>query len=192
MSDKKLIIAVDFDGTCVKHAFPEIGEDIGAVPVLKRLVAEGHKLILYTMRSNCEGNTGASDEFPNVINGEFLNHAIEWFKTNGIELWGHQTNPNQGSWTTSPKCYAHLYIDDAALGAPLRLDKDPDIEFSRPYIDWTAVELILEADDILPVSLPEMACDHKFVDDVCVWCKEPKFGQEYEDKMREADEETIL
>ena len=45
-----MVIAVDFDGTCVTHAFPKIGEDIGAVPVLKRLVKAGHKIILYTMR----------------------------------------------------------------------------------------------------------------------------------------------
>ena len=37
-----MIIAVDFDGTCVKHAYPKIGEDIGAVPVLKEMVRQGH------------------------------------------------------------------------------------------------------------------------------------------------------
>ena len=44
-------ICIDFDGTCVKHEFPEIGEDIGAAPVLKELIANGHRLILFTMRS---------------------------------------------------------------------------------------------------------------------------------------------
>ena len=43
MSKKKLVIAVDFNGTCVTYCYPEgTGEDIGAVPVLKRLLAEGH------------------------------------------------------------------------------------------------------------------------------------------------------
>ena len=46
-----MIIAVDFDGTCVKHAYPKIGEDIGAIPVLKQLVNDGHQLVLNTMRS---------------------------------------------------------------------------------------------------------------------------------------------
>ena len=41
-----MYIAVDFDGTCVTHAYPEIGNDIGAVPILKRIVERGHKLIL--------------------------------------------------------------------------------------------------------------------------------------------------
>ena len=31
-------ICVDFDGTCVTHEFPKVGKDIGAVPVLKKLV----------------------------------------------------------------------------------------------------------------------------------------------------------
>lgn len=45
-------ICIDFDGTCVMHEFPEVGQDIGAVPVLKKLVEAGHNLILFTMRSD--------------------------------------------------------------------------------------------------------------------------------------------
>lgn len=51
-----MIIAVDFDGTCVTHEFPEVGKDIGAVPVLRELVEKGHKIILYTMRSHPDKN----------------------------------------------------------------------------------------------------------------------------------------
>lgn len=51
-----MIIAVDFDGTCVTHDFPRVGKDIGAVPVLKELVECGHKLILHTMR-DAKSNT---------------------------------------------------------------------------------------------------------------------------------------
>ena len=47
-----MTIAVDFDGTCVKHKYPLVGEDVdGAVSVLKELVRKGHKIILYTMRN---------------------------------------------------------------------------------------------------------------------------------------------
>ena len=49
MCKKKLVIAVDFNGTCVTYAYPDAtGEDIGAVPVLKRLLKEGHSLVLMT------------------------------------------------------------------------------------------------------------------------------------------------
>ena len=117
---KGLQIAVDFDGTCVTHDYPRVGKDIGAVPVLKRLVKEGHQLILWTMRS-----------------GKELNDAIKWFEENGIELYGIQENPNQKSWTSSPKAYAQLYIDDAALGAPLLMDSSLS---NREFINWKVVE----------------------------------------------------
>lgn len=37
-----MIIAVDFDGTCVTHEFPRVGEEIGAAEVLKELTDKGH------------------------------------------------------------------------------------------------------------------------------------------------------
>ena len=46
-----MIIAVDFDGTVVTHEDPRIGNDIVAVPVLKKMIEEGHKIVLNTMRS---------------------------------------------------------------------------------------------------------------------------------------------
>ena len=49
-------IAIDFDGTCTTHEFPKIGKDIGAVRVLKRLINNGHNLILFTMRSDRRRN----------------------------------------------------------------------------------------------------------------------------------------
>lgn len=149
MNIKPIVIAVDFDGTVVTHDFPHIGKDIGSVRVLKRLVDEGHKLILWTMRGNPTNNTGSSDEVPVILNGPHLDEATNWFKENGIELYGIQRNPTQDAWTKSPKCYAQLYIDDAALGAPLKHDLDLS---DRPFIDWNAVESILEMDGVLTPS----------------------------------------
>jgi hydroxymethylpyrimidine pyrophosphatase-like HAD family hydrolase len=53
-----MIIAIDFDGTCVTHEFPKVGKDINAVPVLKALVENGHQLVLFTMRSDIVNPTG--------------------------------------------------------------------------------------------------------------------------------------
>lgn len=127
-------IAIDFDGTCVTHEFPKVGKDIGAASVLKALVRAGHSLILYTMRSNTKGNTGFSDCVPEVHNGNFLDDAINWFKENDIELYGIQSDPHQTTWTSSPKCYAELYIDDAALGVPLVFPVN-----ERPFVNWEVV-----------------------------------------------------
>jgi predicted HAD superfamily phosphohydrolase YqeG len=119
-------IVLDFDGTVVAYEYPNVGRDIGAVPVLKALVNSGHKLVLFTMRS-----------------GNKLQDAVDWFKSHDIELYGVQTNPTQKNWTSSPKAYGHLIIDDAALGCPLKTDVDENGVESRAYVDWTKVQSML-------------------------------------------------
>ena len=124
----ELVIAVDFDGTCVTHEYPYMGSDIGAVPVLKELTESGYRLILTTMRS-----------------GKTEKEAVKWFKDNDIPLWGVNKNPEQKSWTSSPKVYADLYIDDCALGVPLTTSASS----TRPYVDWTRVREWLVAEGYL-------------------------------------------
>ena len=119
-------ICVDFDGTCVAHEYPKVGEEIGAIPVLKELVDRGHRLILFTMRS-----------------GKELYEAENWFSENGIFLYGVNVNPTQRNWTKSPKAYGQMYIDDAALGCPLVYGED------RPYVHWEVVKMHLENRGVL-------------------------------------------
>jgi hypothetical protein len=103
------------------------------VPVLKSLVAAGHKLILNTMRC-----------------GRELQAAVDWFKQNDIPLYGVNKDPGQSKWTQSPKVFANMYIDDAALGCPLLYPikgaLPPDDKASgRPYVDWEKIaELFAE------------------------------------------------
>lgn len=133
-----MIIAVDFDGTCVTHDFPKVGEDIGAVPVLKALTKAGHKLILYTMRSHkkeaqVEENSLGWDNPKEIrLETDVLDDAINWFKKNHIPLWGVNENPEQKNWTDSSKPYAHLYIDDSALGCPVIWNYKLS---GRPFVD---------------------------------------------------------
>lgn len=119
--NKPITVAVDFDGTCVEHAYPAIGDDIGAQEVLKWLVSRDVRLILFTMRSDIP-----------------LIGARTWFTLNEIPLFGINENPEQSTWTSSPKPYAQIYIDDAALGCPLI---QPDGR--RPYVDWVKVREML-------------------------------------------------
>ena len=130
-------IAVDFDGTCVENAFPYVGRDIGAAPVLKALIEKGHKLILWTVRTNVDDPTGDRED-PNIIlePGKYLDDAVAWFKENNIELHSINENPSQRSWSTSPKVYVHMYIDDLALGTPLS---------KAGYVDWYKIKCMLEA-----------------------------------------------
>jgi hypothetical protein len=131
-----MIIGIDFYGTCVTHDYPEMGKDIGAVPVLKSLVDKGHKLILFTMRSDKE----------NADTEQYLTDAANWFKENDIPLFGIQTNPTQHTWTNSPKAYCDLYIDDSALGCPIKYDTQLS---AKPFVDWLVVQKLLEQKAIL-------------------------------------------
>lgn len=126
-------IAIDFDGTCVTHEYPNVGEDIGAVPVLRRLVEHGHRLILFTMRS-----------------GKELDDAVAWFNDNDIILHGININPGQNEWTSSPKAYAHLYVDDAALGIPLTNYYNGKWYRGRNFVEWGEVERYMMALGYLP------------------------------------------
>jgi len=120
-----MVIALDFDGTCVTHKRPGIGMEIGATPVLKRLIKSGHNLILYTARTE-----------------EALQQAIKWFKDRNIPLYSIQSNPKH--WDDQPGFYVDMYIDDLALGIPLiYLPGEP------PYVDWSSVVRLLKDKQIL-------------------------------------------
>ena len=136
-----LVIVIDFDGTCVSHEFPKVGKDIGAVPVLKRIVDNGHRLVLFTMRSDI-GNPISNNPDIHAEGGNYLTDALNWFVKNNIPLFGVQTNPEQKSWTSSPKAYGQIYIDDAALGCPLFYNKNIS---DRPYVYWKEVEYQLKS-----------------------------------------------
>ena len=108
MSDKKLTIAVDFDGTLCEFAFPDIGEQRRSHKMLMfkliQLRNEGHKLILWT-------NRGDNDEYP------VLTEAVEWCRDKGLVFDAVNENlPNQKKLSGySPKVMADIYIDDRAL-----------------------------------------------------------------------------
>lgn len=104
-----MIIAVDFDGTIVKHKFPEIGEPLpDALRVLRRLLDEGNWLILNTCRED-------------LPERKYLTEAVEFCKGHGITFLSHNENhhkevltKDQDVW--SRKVLAHVYIDDRNLG----------------------------------------------------------------------------
>jgi hypothetical protein len=119
-----MIIAVDMDGTLAEHEYPEIGPEIPeAFRWLKLYQKHGHQLIFWTMRSdNAKRKT--------------LSEAVDWCRDRGVSFWGVNENPEQRGWTSSPKCYAQVYVDDAAYGCPL---VQPVTANSRPYANWRAI-----------------------------------------------------
>lgn len=119
-----MYIILDFDGTVVDHCFPDIGMPVpGAIDWLKRFQKAGALIILFTMRSD-------GGKFGNVLAA-----AVDYLKKSKIKLYGVNENPDQPDWTTSPKPFGHLYIDDAAVGCPLIHPEG----FLRPCADWEVI-----------------------------------------------------
>lgn len=125
-----MYICIDFDGTIVDHDFPDIGQPVPkALFWMKRWHELGACLILFTMRSDGQKS------------GDVLAQAVWYLENKGVELYGVNKNPDQVSWSSSPKVYGHIYVDDAAFGCPLiTLDG-----FKRACVDWTIVGPAIEA-----------------------------------------------
>lgn len=99
-------VAVDFDGTLCADTFPEVGEPKALViDYVKRLAAEGSKIILYTSREN-----GTRP---------LLNEAVAFCKAQGIPLYAVNENPGKTftglKWDSGAKYSTH----DRHLKEPL-------------------------------------------------------------------------
>lgn len=97
-----LNIAVDFDGTIVKDAFPKIGKPMPfAFETLHKLQEKGHRLILWTYRS-----------------GTHLDEAVEFCKNNGLEFYAVNKSFPEEEYNSSysRKINADLFIDDRNVG----------------------------------------------------------------------------
>ena len=95
VKNKHRAIAIDFDGTITQAStYPMISPIRPyAAEVINALQENGYYCYLWTCR-----------------HGTSLTNAIQWLKSNGIELDGY----NSGPCTGSPKLVADVYIDDAA------------------------------------------------------------------------------
>ncbi len=97
-----MVIAIDFDGTIVRHKYPEIGEEIPfAIETLKLIQSElKHTLILWTVRE-----------------GELLDAAVEFCRVRGLEFYAvNQNHPEQSTVVYPRKLMADMFIDDRNFG----------------------------------------------------------------------------
>ncbi len=153
--NKKMTIAIDFDGTCITNDFPEKGKDIGAVPVLKKMLEAGHNLILYTCRQDHleDRYIKLNEEEDSLFlpGANHLTEAVEWFNNNNIPLVGVNYNPDEFEYETN-KPYFDLLIDDKALGIPtttITIVGDTIVSSKNPFVEWQAVELMLMNREII-------------------------------------------
>ncbi len=99
-----MTIAVDFDGTIVEHCYPEIGKEKPfATATLRRLIDEGHKLILWTVRE-----------------GELLDQAVEWCRRRGVVFYEVNRDFDEDlpevNKNYTRKLKVQLFIDDRNVG----------------------------------------------------------------------------
>lgn len=99
-----MTIAVDFDGTIVRHRYPEIGSEIPfATQTLKMLIEDGHRLILWTVRE-----------------GQLLQDAVDWCSKRGVEFYAiNKDFPEEEADKNkhfSRKLKVDMWIDDRNVG----------------------------------------------------------------------------
>lgn len=96
---KKLIYAVDFDGTLCENKWPDIGEaNKDLIKFLLQQKSLGHRIILYTMRE-----------------GQKLDEALKWCRKRGLSFDAVNDNLQEmkAFYGNNPrKVYADWYIDD--------------------------------------------------------------------------------
>ena len=103
-----MVISIDFDGTVVEHRYPKIGEEIPhATETLKKLIADGHKLVLWTVRE-----------------GKLLDEAVDWCRERGVEFAAinETLRADTNEHSNTRKIDADIYVDDCNIGG--RLDWD--------------------------------------------------------------------
>lgn len=99
-----MTIAIDFDGTIVEHRYPEIGEELPfATDTLKMLIADRHRLILWSVRE-----------------GKLLDDAVEWCRKRGVEFYAiNRDYPEEEidkNKHFSRKLKVDMWIDDRNIG----------------------------------------------------------------------------
>ena len=99
-----MTIAVDFDGTIVRHNYPAIGEEKPfAIATLLKLIEEHHRIILWSVRE-----------------GKLLDEAVEWCRQRGLEFYAVNKDFPEEDYHRNPKFTRKLkvdiFIDDRNIG----------------------------------------------------------------------------
>jgi hypothetical protein len=108
MTDRR-VLAIDFDGTIVEFAFPEIGKELPrATETLRDLAADNWLLVLNTVREDYSHPHGRA----------YLTEAVQWLQERGVPLAAVNTTPTE--WEPrilhgGRKVLATHYIDDRNL-----------------------------------------------------------------------------
>jgi hypothetical protein len=126
-----MTIYLDFDGTVVEHAYPDIGApNPHALRVIGKLQAAGHQFILNTYRADL--NDGSLEEAFTYLNAATEINAI-------AEHLPLKVHPPQFDLDAALS-KNELFIDDISEGTPMRSNKTLEFEL---MVDWIELERIL-------------------------------------------------
>lgn len=121
-----MTIQLDFDGTVVEHAYPEIGlPNPEAFKVLLSLKEKDHKIILNTMRANFKNDS--------------LNEAIAYLENNGFKFLDSEINHEKiqpVEWNMTSADSDVIFIDDIAKDIPLIRSS----KVNGYMVDWIELE----------------------------------------------------
>ena len=111
MSNQILTVYLDFDGTVVEHAYPEIGApNPGSLEVIRKLQEAGHTIILNTYRADIDLSSlkEAIAYLERVEHSLLPMHSVEPRKV-VPPVWNWEEFMENGI----------VYIDDICSGTPL-------------------------------------------------------------------------
>ena len=135
MSKETKIFTVDFDNTCALEDFPGVGPDVPyAAETLKKLQEQGHKIILWTCRTNNQ-----------------LRLAEKWFEDHGIRLdavndfvYNERNLELIRDFGCPRKVIGDFNIDDKNLGSPLMKMTNTDNGKEYVVVDWQKIQKEIE------------------------------------------------
>ncbi len=134
-----MTIALDFDGTMVERAWPEVGNEVPyAIGVCNALIDAGHTLVLNTCR--CNKTSYKTEKGYRIQAYNWCNERLK-----KPILVREQVRDSEDSYRD--KVLADVYIDDKAVGCPLVFPIN-----KKPYVDWWEVESVLRFNGILPID----------------------------------------
>lgn len=113
MNKRKCVIAIDFDGTIVENAYPQIGQlKKNVIEIINKLVKENNcEIIIWTCREGKYLKDVISFLNKNTIPYHYINDNCDWAK----QTFNYNANCR--------KVFADIYVDDKSIFSNINWNK---------------------------------------------------------------------
>lgn len=135
-----MVIYLDFDGTVVEHAYPNMGRaNFGCVEIIKKLQDAGHEIILNTYRADIgEAALTPALKLINEMPYALLKDRtiMDSFEMQPItKVLKSKLHPIDWDWNLHRET-GTIFIDDITPNIPLK----PAIMVKGNIVDWDAID----------------------------------------------------